>query len=523
MFPQNERSDSIKHLFVTCQEFSNLLESSQPRERRGSYRRQIHRVPPQLKRNEKEHVYEPLTVSLGPYHHGKPDLRRAEEFKYTSLHWCASGSDEKKSFFYNKVLEGIDEIRGCYADVSIVDNFDDKALALMMLLDACFLINFMETRTRTESNFEEWRNRLGMAAAIPFTSRDIMVLENQIPFQFMGWMMIRKTGMLVTIPGEDKDPPRHILEACWRVVVGENCHNESSHQQSGITFHFRWPRFMRRLKKKDQRYDNREWTSQTGRSIMDLKAKGIKFEPSLSTSIRDVKFNSFAFHGHLQLPVGYISESTRVTLSNMIAYEISPDSNNDLALLSYTSFLKSLIQSPNDVKELQEKGILFNKFSNNEEVVKILKEIYTFGLVNFNIYEDVNLRIREHCNSKSKTWMADLIHTCVDLYSWQAYGSFYQGIFRFLTTTLNDPNRHEDFRPASKIESSSLSLKDIAEQDIKENPAMIYMRGVLEFPRCGFGALAVRVLKYIVSLLNLISCILLCSSFCLIRSRMFLF
>ncbi|KAK6140536.1 hypothetical protein DH2020_025713 [Rehmannia glutinosa] len=69
------------------------------------------------------------------------------------------------------------------------------------------------------------------------------------------------------------------------------------------------------------------------------------------------------------------------------------------------------------------------------------------------------------------------------------------GVLHFSTTVPNDPDTHEDFRPSNKIQSSGLSLKDIVEQDVKENPVMIYMKGVPEVPRCGFSALAVRVLK----------------------------
>ncbi|KAL8515842.1 hypothetical protein ACS0TY_014516 [Phlomoides rotata] len=76
-----------------------------------------------------------------------------------------------------------------------------------------------------------------------------------------------------------------------------------------------------------------------------------------------------------------------------------------------------------------------------------------------------------------------------------ASGSFYQSILRFSTSVPNDPDTHEDFRPTSKVEKSGLSLNDIVEQDIKENPVMIYMKGVPDLPRCGFSALAVRVLK----------------------------
>ncbi|KMT19866.1 hypothetical protein BVRB_1g009150 [Beta vulgaris subsp. vulgaris] len=66
---------------------------------------------------------------------------------------------------------------------------------------------------------------------------------------------------------------------------------------------------------------------------------------------------------------------------------------------------------------------------------------------------------------------------------------------KYSTTSSNDPDSHEDFRPTSKIESSDLSVKEIVEQDVKGNPIMIYIKGVPEMPRCGFSSLAVRVLK----------------------------
>ncbi|CAK9164841.1 unnamed protein product [Ilex paraguariensis] len=66
---------------------------------------------------------------------------------------------------------------------------------------------------------------------------------------------------------------------------------------------------------------------------------------------------------------------------------------------------------------------------------------------------------------------------------------------RFSTTVPDDLDTHEDFKPTNKLDSSDLSLKEIVEQDVKENPVMIYMKGVPELPRCGFSSLAVRVLK----------------------------
>ncbi|XP_044487582.1 monothiol glutaredoxin-S15, mitochondrial-like [Mangifera indica] len=74
-------------------------------------------------------------------------------------------------------------------------------------------------------------------------------------------------------------------------------------------------------------------------------------------------------------------------------------------------------------------------------------------------------------------------------------GSFYHNGMKYSTSVPNDTDTHEDFRPTNKVESSGLSLKDVVEQDVKENPVMIYMKGIPEMPQCGFSALAVRVLS----------------------------
>ncbi|OWM78246.1 monothiol glutaredoxin-S15, mitochondrial [Punica granatum] len=75
-------------------------------------------------------------------------------------------------------------------------------------------------------------------------------------------------------------------------------------------------------------------------------------------------------------------------------------------------------------------------------------------------------------------------------------GTLNQSGARYFATVPNDPDTHDDFKPTNKLENSSISLADIVQQDVKDNPVMIYMKGVPEFPQCGFSSLAVRVLKH---------------------------
>ncbi|KAK2425386.1 Monothiol glutaredoxin-S15, mitochondrial [Trifolium repens] len=72
--------------------------------------------------------------------------------------------------------------------------------------------------------------------------------------------------------------------------------------------------------------------------------------------------------------------------------------------------------------------------------------------------------------------------------------SCYYGM-RYSTKVSDDPDTHDDFKPTYKLENSATSLSDIVEQDVKDNPVMLYMKGVPDFPQCGFSSLAVKVLK----------------------------
>ncbi|KAK6127262.1 hypothetical protein DH2020_038988 [Rehmannia glutinosa] len=409
---------------ITLQEFNKLLESQPRKWHPGSERRrQIHKVPQQIRLRvgpQSEHLYDPELVSLGPYHHGKPELHRAEEFKYLCLDSCSQGDEEKKVFLYNKVLKKIDVIRDCYAEVTIIEKYDDKALALMMLLDACFIINFMQNCTsKKKTNFLDWLHCLGMAASTTFTTHDILLLENQIPFQVLKLLitlLFHKEGNpeellqsylslvatrdfnLAKIPRENEEPPIHFLEACWRVSVEKYDTELNRQERNQFTSKFQWwPRFLTRGKEKKKHYGS--YTP--CRSVMDLKAKGIHFKPSSSCSLMDITFKSRAFNGQLCLPFFF---------ANMIAYEVSPNRRIKPAVLSYAIFMKSLIQSPADVKELQERGILLNTLGDYEQVVKVFKEVDTFRYRHLDVFGDVRQRVEEHCRSSAKTWIADLIH-----------------------------------------------------------------------------------------------------------------
>ncbi|KAL0377212.1 UNVERIFIED_CONTAM: hypothetical protein Scaly_0838800 [Sesamum calycinum] len=118
------------------------------------------------------------------------------------------------------------------------------------------------------------------------------------------------------------------------------------------------------------------------RSVTDLKAKGIEVKPSSSRSLKDVQFNTGLFGTQLKLPTWFVSIYTKIFFLNMIAFELSPNNVNNNMVTSYINLMKSLIESPEDVKELREKKILFNLLGSDEQVQKMYEKIDTHGADN---------------------------------------------------------------------------------------------------------------------------------------------
>ncbi|KAK6151338.1 hypothetical protein DH2020_013973 [Rehmannia glutinosa] len=370
---------------ITLQEFNKLLDSQPRKWHPGSERRrQIHKVPQQI-RLRLGHGASTCTIPSWFPRPLPPRKTRAPPgggIQVPMPGFVFPGRRGEKVFLYNKVLEKIDVIRDCYAEVTIVEKYDDKALALMMLLDACFIINFMQNCTfKKKTNFLDWLHCLGMAVSTTFTTHDILLLENQIPFQVLKLLitlLFDKEGNrellqsylslvatrdfnLAKIPRENEEPPIHFLEACWRVSVEkyDTKLNPQEHNQFASRFKW-WPRFLTRGKGKKKHYGS--YTP--CRSVMDLKAKGIHFKPSSSCSLMDITFKSRAFNGQLCLRC----------------------------------------------ERAAGKGILLNTLGDYEQVVKVFKEVDTFRYRHLDVFGDIRQRVEEHCRSRAKTWIADLIH-----------------------------------------------------------------------------------------------------------------
>ena len=366
--------------------------------------------------------YEPRVISIGPYHHGKPHLHPGEMIKPLCARNFLDDSKQDIEALYTKIQSNIEAVRKCY-DWSSTSEYDDEALAWMMLLDGCFLLQFI--RRKGKINF--LRNH-----QIIFVVQDLFLLENQLPYGVLKLifeeakfnddsLMKKKIKEFVTKTGGpeasdeelDEEPP-HLLHLLRSSLLGrdkkirgsqpeqeqqpEKERKSSSSQGGDGGFRCPWKKCKQRA----------IWLY-SFRSIKDLKASGIHLKPSRTSVLTDVSFKSYFFHGYLKLPRIIIDDFTKKKFLNMIAYEMCPDAPDDYGITSYICLLDDLIDHADDVKELRSKNILYNLLGNDEDVAQLFNEIGN-DLVDPEAYEDVKDRIQEHYNKRMNTWIAQALH-----------------------------------------------------------------------------------------------------------------
>ncbi|XP_043692960.1 UPF0481 protein At3g47200-like [Telopea speciosissima] len=343
----------------------------------------LQRVPMTLREIEKNKgCYDPIVVSIGPFHHRHPKLQSLEKLKATIAQKFISGRDTRK-FYFNFVVVS-HKARDCYAEGSI-DAFKDDEFMRMMFLDGCFLLYFIDCAVKGRLQDMKMKDD-----QIAFVLRDMFLLENQIPFLVLqalmsfrlteGQQMIRKfIGRLsgANSSSQEYDHPPHLLHLVWNEFVGATPS----------------PKIFLFTQKEHHLFH-------PFRSIQELRAAGIVCKRSTSSSLRSVNFVPQLIHGELLLPAVVVDQSTKTMFLNLVAYEACPDASSDFAITSYICLLESLIANADDVKELRSKNIIFNFLGGDQEVADLFHDLTANLVPNLSEYREVTLHIENHYRRK---------------------------------------------------------------------------------------------------------------------------
>ncbi|KAB5519386.1 hypothetical protein DKX38_023705 [Salix brachista] len=397
--------------------------------KKGNNQMQVPHIPkvPRLLRQiqSNQTCYDPSLVSIGPYHHGKPELRDMEMLKVTFTSKFVDDSGLSIQYLYGKVAEVATDARRYYAEDS-TDEFDDEKFTQIMFLDGCFILQFIFCFLHRPEDLKMPGHH------ITLVKRDLLLLENQLPFQVIWSLMDLRFGKGEAGGGNTliDDYIRHIralpprqesFKEMIKKFVGK-CSWKQAHKMWGNEeTEDHQPAHLLGLLYTDHININinkeacsncsrrsSDWYSY--RSAKDLCTVGIRFRPNWTNAYSDVKFQPSLRGGKLILPPITIEESFKFVLLNLIAYETCCHASGELWVTSYACFLDSLIQDVEDVKVLQSEGIL-NIFVREQEVADLFNQMSRNLVHNPYTYSEVKRRIELDRKSIIKKWASELMQT----------------------------------------------------------------------------------------------------------------
>ncbi|XP_031104268.1 UPF0481 protein At3g47200-like [Ipomoea triloba] len=374
----------------------------------------IFKVHERLRKTNPE-AYTPLTISIGPYHHGKPELRKMEMLKelYTeSLLNEAEGVGVEECWKKLKELEGRAE--RYYGD-EIEKEVSGDEFVKMLLLDGCFIVEFVSRSfLRVLGGGQEYKDDpifmiKGMVGNIV---RDMLLLENQLPFfvlQALYDMLIKPVNLefsemvkiafrsqitkgmkIISLLNTELNPQeiKHLLQIVHILCQPQPQQSTEDHEVELCSI----------------------------RTASELQEAGVHFKKvgkisntssDETISLFDIKFNH---GGVLEIPSFALYDSTETFLRNLIAYEQHSQDVYPMYFTDYAKFMDDLINTEKDVNLLRLKDVFINGLGDDKEVTclfnNLCKEV-TYHSGDF-YYSDVYKELDRHCKKSWNAAMAKL-------------------------------------------------------------------------------------------------------------------
>ncbi|KAM3685481.1 hypothetical protein ACB094_11G123100 [Castanea mollissima] len=132
----------------------------------------IYRVPKNLRQINKE-AYSPKLISIGPFHHGKEEVRDTEKLKVRYLKEFCYRTGKCQKEIARVIEENEVKIRRCYEEIFDISGED---FVKMVLLDSTFII---ELFLRANDEKDSMSSKPLLDCHI---QADLILLENQLPF-----------------------------------------------------------------------------------------------------------------------------------------------------------------------------------------------------------------------------------------------------------------------------------------------------------------------------------------------------
>ncbi|GAY58125.1 transmembrane protein [Citrus sinensis] len=372
---------------------SGELESLHPLARECS----IYRVPEATRCSHPSH-FTPRMVSIGPFHHGKEELKAMEEHKKRYLKCFLQRTKVRIASFVGFIKAREAELRNCYAETI---HLGSDEFIKMVLVDAVFLIElflkYYQPNLRTNED-----PILGKLFLYNDVTHEILLLENQLPlFILNGLFNLAKTE---TFEANLYEEISFMTITCFWFrddIVGylpiqENLleinFSKAKHFVDLLILCLQPSQSRAVFALKDLNIP----------SVMELHQAGVKFKRGSSKDLLDIKFNE----GILEIPFLTVYDPTERLYRNVLAFEM---------MHSYTKYLNDyiimmnyLVSTSKDAELLLQNEII--GLGNTEAVPTVFRNLDKGCAISYSYfqYSGVVADLQAYCKLPWHKWKATL-------------------------------------------------------------------------------------------------------------------
>ncbi|XP_076902385.1 UPF0481 protein At3g47200-like isoform X1 [Bidens hawaiensis] len=372
--------------------------------------------------------FKPRMVSIGPLHKEDDNLQAFEKQKIIHLislmSRISSPLEVTLKSCVGKAYSSMGDIKACYVWGK---NYDDAEVAKMMVLDACFILEFIYRYSSSEESF------LGNPSLPKTVIFDLVLLENQIPLFFLN--EIYQSTMLKKLPNVT------LIQFICPVLDDLSLFMEDI-EINKISID-NTPHILSLLHEcyKPQIGIKSGYISSAYYSALDLDRAGVKFKPNQNPKWPiDMNVESYSSpciswcwsKPTLRMPVLRIHDFTELVLRNLIVYE--QRSQTPKLITSYAFTMDMLVNTQEDVVMLVNSKVLENNMGSNVEAANMINSICKEVTQEEFFYCEEWATLSKHCNGYWPKHIARMRKTYFSS-PWNIIALF-AGIFLFVLTVI---------------------------------------------------------------------------------------
>ncbi|KAJ3709178.1 hypothetical protein LUZ61_012884 [Rhynchospora tenuis] len=372
----------------------------------------IYRVPASL-REKRKALYEPRMVSIGPYYHGREELRAMEEHKWWCLRDFMSRKPEISLDIYLQEIRKLEfQARQSYSE-SI--KLGSNEFVLMLLLDGCFILEYF---LKYEDKKIDIHCDVGWGG--PTIISDLFLLENQIPFFIIHKLASSFSDLkdcqscenccnlvynlssllpykeMLTHPDVSCNNIQHLLHLYYICMVPKS---QTAHLHTAVMK--RSPSWLWMRVPQEASEGKASQNSVIIPCAAELHYSGVKFKRSSSHHLFDITFNK----GVMEMPLLVFDNIIRTIFTNIVAFEQS-QINKTRIFTSYVVLLNMLVDTARDVSLLEQCSILELVQHNEEQAADFFNELADCWSMDYDDHYYANLFLDLQKFSSSKIKMA---------------------------------------------------------------------------------------------------------------------